>query len=109
MAKGNDVKAVFFDIRDTLGVVDRKGHLVKFKPTTDQLLDGMKSVVGLRIGIITNLPADVPAEQGRKMLEETDIWPFVDKDGFVTNHEAGAEKPDPKVFRFAAEKMGLKP
>ena len=104
-----EVQAVFFDIRDTLGVVDRKGHLVKFKPTTDQLLEGMKSVVGLRIGVITNLPADVPSEQGRKMLEETEIWPFVDPKGFVTNHEAKAEKPDPKIFRYAAKQLGLEP
>ena len=52
-------KAIFFDIRDTLGIVDRKGHLVKYQPTTDQSLDAMKKVIGLRISLITNLPADV--------------------------------------------------
>ena len=28
---GREVEAIFFDIRDTLGVVDRKGHHVKYK------------------------------------------------------------------------------
>jgi len=28
-------KAVFFDICDTLGIVERKRHLVKYQPTTD--------------------------------------------------------------------------
>jgi hemerythrin-like domain-containing protein len=109
MATDPGVRAIFFDIRDTLGVVDRKGHLVKFKPTTDQLLEGMKSVVGLRIGVITNLPPDVPSERGRQMLEDTGIWPFLDPKGFITNHEAKAEKPDPAIFRFAAGQLGLAP
>ncbi len=102
-----DIAAVFFDIRDTLGVVDRKGHLVKFKPTTDQLLEGVKSAIGLRTGVITNLPPDVPSEVGQKMLEDTGIWPYLDPSGFVTNHEAGSEKPNPKIFQYAAQKMGL--
>jgi len=46
-------KAVFFDICDTLGIVERKRHLVKYQPTTDQLLDAVKQVV--RIGKLNGL------------------------------------------------------
>jgi hemerythrin-like domain-containing protein len=103
------IEAVFFDIRDTLGVVDRKGHLVKYKPTTDQLLAAMKSAVGLRIGLITNLPANVTAEDGKAMVQEAGIWPFLDPHGWVTNHDAGVDKPDPAIFAFAAKQMGVAP
>lgn len=55
----NPIEIIFFDIRDTLGEVDRPGHLVPYKPSTEKLLDAMKSVVGVRIGVITNLPEGV--------------------------------------------------
>lgn len=106
---GRDVEAVFFDIRDTLGVVDRKGHLLKYKPTTDQLLEAMKQVVGLRIGLITNLPENVSSEDGKAMVKEVGIWEYVDPQGWVTNHDAGVEKPKPEIFAFAAKQMGLPP
>lgn len=106
---GRDVEAVFFDIRDTLGVVDRKGHLLKYKPTTDQLLEAMKQVVGLRIGLITNLPENVSSEDGKTMVKEVGIWEFLDPQGWVTNHDAGVEKPKPEIFAFAAKQMGLPP
>ncbi|MGH8884672.1 MAG: HAD-IA family hydrolase [Egibacteraceae bacterium] len=103
------VEAIFFDIRDTLGVVDRKGHLIKYKPTTDQLLEAVKQAVGLRIGLITNLPENVSSEDGKAMVVEAGIWEYLDPQGWVTNHDAGVEKPKPEIFAFAAAQMGLPP
>jgi hemerythrin-like domain-containing protein len=107
MTDGVQLEAVFFDIRDTLGVVDRKGHLVKYRPTTDYLLEAMKGVVGLRIGLITNLPANVSTDEGRQMVVEAGLADFLDPNGFVTNHEAGVEKPRAEIYAFAARQMGL--
>ncbi|HKQ79622.1 MAG TPA: HAD family hydrolase [Blastocatellia bacterium] len=104
-----DIEAVFFDVRDTLGVVDRKGHLVKYKPTTDQLLEAMKQSIGLRIGLITNLPDNVSREDGVQMVKEVGIWDFLDPKGFITNKEAGAEKPQAGIYEYAARQMGLSP
>jgi hypothetical protein len=103
------VRAVFFDIRDTLGIVDRRGHLVKYKPSTDELLAAMREVVGLRIGLITNLPDNVSSEDGKAMVKEAGIWEFLDAGGWVTNHDAGVAKPAPGIFAFAARQMGLPP
>jgi HAD superfamily hydrolase (TIGR01509 family) len=103
------VEAVFFDIRDTLGMVDRKGHLLTYKPTTDQLLDAMKQAVGLRIGLITNLPENVSSSDGKVMVKEAGIWEHLDPQGWVTNHDAGVEKPKPGIFAFAVRQMGLPP
>jgi hemerythrin-like domain-containing protein len=113
MANDGPVEVVFFDIRDTLGEVDRPGHLVPYRPSTEKLLSGMRDV-GLRIGLITNLP---PGVDGRQMIEGAvlsqngdgikRISDFIDPDGLVTNQDAGVDKPDPKIFRFAAEKLGV--
>jgi hypothetical protein len=51
----------FFDVRNTLGVVDRKGHLVQFRPSTGDLLKTMKSLEGARLAVITNTPPGVEA------------------------------------------------
>lgn len=101
-------KAAFFDIRDTLGIVDRKGHLLPYRPSSAQLLETI-SKIGLRVGLITNLPPDVSTADGHKMVVDAGLSTFLDPDGFVTNHEAGVEKPHPAIYIFAAGKMGLTP
>ncbi|MDX1188952.1 HAD-IA family hydrolase [Sinorhizobium medicae] len=100
--------AAFFDIRDTLGIVDRKGHLVPYRPSSFQLLETIRAI-GLRIGLITNLPSDVSTADGFAMVKEAGLADFIDPDGFVTNHDAGVEKPHPKIYSFAAQRMGLAP
>lgn len=114
------IEVVFFDARDTLGQVDRPGHLVPYRPSTERLLWAMRNLVGVRIGVITNLPAEVSADEGRRMINEavlaTDpvgnggsvrIGDFLDPAGVVINHEAGFDKPDPRIYRHAAERMGV--
>src|SRR4030095_7267529 len=66
-ANTTSIKAVFFDARDTLGEVDRPGHLVPFRPSTESLLEAIKAR-GLKMGVITNLPADITADQGKEMV-----------------------------------------
>jgi hemerythrin-like domain-containing protein/FMN phosphatase YigB (HAD superfamily) len=100
-------KAVFFDVRDTLGTVDRAGHMVLFKPSTERLLSTVQQVHGLRIGIITNLPKNVTSAMGRAMLEEAGILPYLDPKGLVINHDVGSDKPGPEIFEKAAAQMGL--
>jgi hemerythrin-like domain-containing protein len=112
------VDVVFFDVRDTLGEVDRPGHLVPYQPSTHKLLTAMRNI-GYRVGVITNLPDNVSAEQGRAMIMEAVVQEsqngrpavtmgeFIDRNGIVINHEAGVDKPNPEIFRFAAKKMGV--
>lgn len=103
------VKAIFFDVKDTLGYVDAPGHLVTYKPSTVDLLQTVQAPLGARIGIITNLPKDLSAEAGRRMIQDAGILKFVDPDGLVINHEVGFDKPDPAIFALAAKQMGLAP
>lgn len=101
------IEVIFFDIRDTLGEVDRPGHLVAYSSTKELLEQTRKA--GLRIGVITNLPENVTAEQGRQMIKEAGISEFIDPDGIIINHDVGISKPDPEIFRLAARRMGVTP
>ncbi|MGW1280377.1 HAD-IA family hydrolase [Streptomyces tsukubensis] len=110
-----DCDAVFFDLRDTLGDVDRPGHLALYRPSTEKLLDAMRELVGLRVGVITNLPADVSSEQGHRMIAEAvvsesngstvHLADILDPQGIVINHEARLDKPDPAIYHYAADQM----
>ena len=106
---GQGLKAVLFDLKDTLGYVDRPGHLVTYKPSTLELLQSASSMLGLRIGIITNLPRDVSADDGRQMLEDAGLMEFIDPKGVIINHDAKVDKPDPRIYQYAAKCLGLRP
>ncbi len=120
MGQSLPLKAIFFDARDTLGEVDRPGHLVPFRPTTERLLEAVKAI-GLQIGVITNLPDNVSSDAGRKMVTEAvlsqdaatgtfkTIGDFIPAANIVTNHDAGVDKPDPGIYAAAAAKLGVKP
>src|ERR1051325_7109343 len=120
MAEGRSLRAIFFDARDTLGSVDRPGHLVPYRPTTEQLLESVKAL-GIKIGCITNLPDNVSAEAGKKMITEAvlsedpasgrlrTIGDYIPAEHILTNHEAGVDKPDPAIYKKAAELLGVKP
>jgi HAD superfamily hydrolase (TIGR01509 family) len=110
------IRAVFFDARDTLGEVDRPGHLVPYRPSTEKLLVAMKGL-GHRLGVITNLPAELTTEQGKQMITgavlsespRLTIGDFIAAENIITNHEAGCNKPDPRIYAFAAGKLDLPP
>lgn len=107
--KTHSIKTVFVDVRDTLGYVDRPGHLVLFKPTTVQFLRSLKNDMGLRIGVITNLPANVSHEQGVTMLRDAGLLEYIQPEDIVSSHEAQAEKPAKAIYVFACEKLHVDP
>jgi len=104
--KPHRTEVVFFDIGETLGRVDATGHFVPFA-SSRPLLETMKNVLGLRIGVITNLPATMSDQQIRQMLEDAGLFSLLDPNGLITNHQAQADKPKAKIYRFAAQKMGV--
>jgi hemerythrin-like domain-containing protein len=103
------IKAVFLDIRDTLGFVDMPGHLITFKPSTEHLLQTLRQDLSVQIGLITNLPADVSDEKGMEMVENAGILKYVNKENVITNHQAGIDKPLAGIYEFAARKLGFEP
>ncbi len=120
------IRVIFFDVRDTLGEVDRPGHLVPYRPSTEELLEAT-SQMGVKLGVITNLPDNVSDEQGRKMVAEAvlsqdaktgaynTIGKYIPTANIITNHQASAalgkkvNKPFKEIYQFAAKTLGVDP
>jgi hypothetical protein len=122
---GAAIKVIFFDVRDTLGEVDKPGHLIPYRPSTEQLLEAA-SQMGVTLAAITNLPDDVSDDAGRKMISEAvlsqdpttlkhkTIGDFIDvKKNVITNHQASfalgkkVNKPFKEIYKFAANHLGV--
>lgn len=107
--KPSNERVIFFDMRNTLGVVDRPGHLIKFRPTTDYLLRMVRDKIGVRVGIITNVPPGIDA---RKMLEDAGILEYIEPNGLVSTQDADVlaakgEKPNAAIYEVAAKRMNV--
>jgi FMN phosphatase YigB (HAD superfamily) len=100
------IEVVFFDVGNTLAARTPDGVLNVFQPGTPMLLRAMGSVLGLRLGVISNLPRNLTVDEFRHLLSQAELLSYFDPKGIVTNHEAGADKPDSRIYRFAAKQMG---
>jgi HAD superfamily hydrolase (TIGR01509 family) len=40
-------------------------------------------------------------------LKQAGLNQFLDPNGFVSDHDAGVTKPNPEIYRFAAQKAGV--
>jgi hypothetical protein len=121
------IKAIFFDARDTLGEVDTPGHMIPYRPSTEQLLAGCRDM-GVKIGVITNLPGDPGArpgtpefgltdEQGKDMVVNAvlsfdtktkmtrTIGEFIPRENVITNKAAKTSKPAPEIYEYAARQL----
>ena len=97
----------FFDIRNTLGVVDRQGHLVPFRPSAEALLKIVRDKMGARLGVITNVPHGVDAKQ---MLKDAGLLDYFEPKGIVSSQDpevvaAKGEKPGRTIYELAARRM----
>jgi HAD superfamily hydrolase (TIGR01509 family) len=100
-----EIDFVFFDIGGTLGERNSSGTFVPF-PSSAGLLQSMRQL-GLRVGIITTLGAQLTNAQALEMLKQAGLNQLLDPAGFVSDHDAGTAKPDPEIYRFAAQKVGV--
>lgn len=99
----------FFDVRNTLGVVDRRGHLVSFRPSTEELLRAIKDLKGARLAVITNTPIDVDATA---MLRAANLDTYFERIISTRDPEvvaAQTSKPHREMYEIAAELMGVTP
>src|SRR5260221_13913688 len=108
MQLGPQLKAVFFDIGGTLGRVSG-GTPVELKPfkSSAALLKTMGQILGLKVGIITNIPPQMTDDDVRRILDAAGLLPLIDATAIVTSRDAGIDKPAPEIYRFAADRIGL--
>lgn len=104
------IKAVFFDLGDTLiAEEDVAGrHLwevtLKKLPHTDDVLRQLKRKY--KLGLITNTITSTE-EHVRKALQRIGIEQFFDV--ILTSVDFGLEKPDPQIFIKALKTVNVKP
>ena len=67
----------------------------------------MQQTLGLRLGIISNVPPDMSTDDVRAMLRSAGLLAFFDNAAIVTSRDAGANKPDPKIYEYAAQRIGV--
>jgi FMN phosphatase YigB (HAD superfamily) len=103
------LQAVFFDIGGTLGTVAVDGHRFKLEPfpSSPALLQCAGKVLGLRVGIITNIPPEMTSDGVRRLLDAAGLLSLLDDAAIVTSRDAGVGKPKLQIFRFAAQRVGL--
>jgi FMN phosphatase YigB (HAD superfamily) len=100
------IDIVFFDIGGTLGLAGADG-LTPF-PDSAELLRDLRDVVGLRVGIITTLGTQLTNADAMAMLHQAGLAPFIDPQGFVSDHDTGGiAKPRRAIYEFAARQAGL--
>ncbi len=79
-------------------------HLAQFTCPMDDAQEVLDELSGrFQLGIITN---GIPAEQ-REKLRRSGLLQYFDDRHIVISGEVGMKKPDPAIFRLAAERMGV--
>jgi FMN phosphatase YigB (HAD superfamily) len=106
MADAREIDFVFFDIGGTLGERDAAGRFVPF-PSSAALLRRVRDEMGLRVGIITTLGDELSNDDAVALLRGAGLDRFLDPRGLVSDHDAGTAKPDPTIYRFAANRVGV--
>jgi len=105
------IRAVFFDLGDTLVVEESVGrkHLwevtLQKLPHLDEVLMELKSR-GYKLGLITNTVVS-REEHVRMALRRIDIEKYFDV--VVTSVDVGFNKPDEKIFFTALKAVNIKP
>src|SRR5437773_1289943 len=119
MVSDNPIKVVFFDARDTLGEVDRPGHLVPYKPSTERMLQDVTQM-GVELAVITNLPEELTDDQGKDMVVNAvlsadpstgapvTIGKYIKRRNVITNKAAKANKPSRAIYEYAAKQLGAR-
>jgi FMN phosphatase YigB (HAD superfamily) len=101
------IRALFFDIGNTLGSVDVPSKTLTPFPFIPSLLESAREVFRIPIGIISNTPTDWTTADVKTMLDRAGLLQFLDPAAIITSTAAGASKPAPQIFQFAATHLGV--
>jgi FMN phosphatase YigB (HAD superfamily) len=102
------IKAIFFDIGNTLGTVDLSKKALTPFPNMLDLLRTAHRVFQVPIGVITDIPDDWERQDVEALLGDAGILTLLDGRGIVTSKEAGSTKGEgSQIFEFAARRLGV--
>ena len=102
------VKVVFFDIGDTLAVVNpsstQRLELVPLPGASDALRS--LAGVGLRLGIISNTGNET-VETMRRALDGAGLYEFFEPQLLIYSSVVNLKKDSPEIFRLACRQAGF--
>ena len=109
MVDPTPLRAVFFDIGNTLGSVSVKSEKFKLDPfpSSTAMLRCFGQTLHVKVGIITNVPPEMTDEQVRGLLDAAGLLRFIDSAAIVTSRDAGISKPAAAIYHFAAHQVSL--
>src|SRR6476646_2109656 len=100
------IKAIFFDIGETLGHVDLPTKTLEIFPPMRDLLQALTIIFHAPMGVITDIPDDWTTDDVRTLLDQAGVGAFFDHRGIITSRDAAHGKGDgPEIFQFAASKL----
>lgn len=99
-AQNQPIRAVFFDLGDTL--VENAGGTFVLRPGAAEVVSRLQAL-GTQLGIITNVPSDWTLEDLEAVLEEPEF--LQEFDPVVLSSQAPASKPDPAIYTFAHDQL----
>ncbi len=96
---------VFFDIGGTLGNVTLTP--LKLTPflSTAGLLRAFHDILGLRLGVITNIPASLTRDNIESMLQAAGLLDRISPSAIITSQDGHGSKPTATIYNFAAQKV----
>jgi len=103
------IKAVCFDLGDTLVAEETVVHNSYGRATTAQVIEGAFEILrkltkaGYKIALIAN---DEDATSARNIVTNTGLKEYFDT--IVVSGELGVEKPDRRIFEAALKSLGVK-
>ncbi|MBS0264133.1 MAG: HAD hydrolase-like protein, partial [Planctomycetes bacterium] len=100
------LSVAFFDIGGTLGTVSLAPLELKLFPTTISWLQNFRDILGMRLGVISNIgdlqPANITA-----LLQSAGLLKFLSADLIITSRDGHGQKPESAIYQFAAIKAAL--
>jgi FMN phosphatase YigB (HAD superfamily) len=103
------IKAIFFDIGNTLGTVDLTTKTLT--PFADMLafLKAASRLFQVPIGVITDIPESWEKHDIETLLSNAGLLTFLDASGIITSKDAKATKSEgPHIFTYAAKQLNVK-
>ena len=100
------IGVVFLDVGGTLGRVDAKLQLHPFA-TTKSLLLSLGGALGLRLGVISNVPLGMHGPELKILLDQAGMLSYFDERLVIASTDAGTRKPAPAIYQYAASLAGV--
>jgi putative hydrolase of the HAD superfamily len=99
------IKALIFDLGNTLMVEGHPLLLLKLFPDVQQVLQTLKKQY--KLALITNVPPKITGEYIHDVLQQVGILKFFDV--ITVSSEVGLNKPDEEIFTLTLEKLRIAP